>query len=175
MSNKNKLFIFSLLALLSTGLTAFSSSDQSTITKASPGPSHGINYPSGWQNWATIAVSHRTDNQTIRTILGNDIAVQAARSGNTHPWPDGSILGKVVWKDKTHENWAAATAPGNFVHAEFMFKDSKAYADTYGWGWARWVGLEQVPFQKGSTVCTSCHTPVKDNDWVFTEPAILPQ
>ncbi len=62
-------------------------------------PSHGITYPTGWQNWATIAVSHRTDNHTIRTILGNEAAVKAARSGNTKPWPDGVILGKVVWKD----------------------------------------------------------------------------
>jgi hypothetical protein len=37
-------------------------------------PSHGIDYPDGWQNWATIAVSHRTDNNTMRVILGNDVA-----------------------------------------------------------------------------------------------------
>jgi len=55
-----------------------------------------------------------------------------------------------------------------------MFKDSKKYFGTYNWGWARWVGLEQKPFQKGMQVCTTCHTPVKDRDWVFTDPASLP-
>ena len=139
-----------------------------------PMDSHGVSYPVGWQNWAMIAVSHRTDNNTSRVILGNDIAVKAARSGKTNPWPDGAILGKVVWKDTQLKDWQTATVPGEFVHAEFMFKDSKKYTDTYNWGWARWVGLEQVPFEKGAQVCISCHTPVKDRDWVFTEPASLP-
>ena len=69
---------------------------------------------------------------TLRIVLGNNLAVQAARAGNTHPWPDGAVLCKVVWKDTELANWKAATAPGTFVHAEFMFKNSK----TYGWGWA---------------------------------------
>jgi len=137
--------------------------------------SHGVPYPEGWQNWATIAVSHRTDNKTMRVILGNDIAVKAARAGQTNPWPDGAIIGKTVWKDTQLEFWKAATAPGKFVHAEFMFKDSKKYAKSHGWGWARWVGLTQKPFEKGMQVCISCHTPVKGRDWVFTDPASLPE
>lgn len=141
----------------------------------SPGPSHGISYPSGWQNWAPIAVSHRTDNNTIRVILGNDVAVKAARANQTNPWPDGAVLGKVVWKDTQLKNWPTATAPGKFVHAEFMFKDSKKYSETYGWGWARWVGLDQKPFNKGMQVCISCHTPVKNRDWMFTDPAQFPR
>lgn len=140
----------------------------------SPSASHGIPYPAGWQEWATIAVSHRNDNGTIRVILGNSIAVEAARSGKTDPWPDGAILGKVVWKDTELKDWQAATAPGEFVHAEFMFKDSVRYSDTYGWGWARWIGLHQEPFNGGMQVCVSCHTPVKERDWVFTDPAQLP-
>lgn len=146
-----------------------------TAHAAGPGPSHGIPYPAGWQDWSVIAVSHRTDNNTLRVILGNDVAVAAARSGKTNPWPDGAILGKVVWKDAPLANWKAAQAPGRFVHAEFMFKDAKKYAATHGWGWARWVGLEQKPFAKGAQVCISCHTPVKDRDWVFTDPAVLPR
>ena len=137
-------------------------------------PSNGVPYPNGWQNWATIAVSHRTDNNTLRVILGNEVAVKAARSGNTNPWPNGAILGKVVWKDTQLENWKAATAPGELVHAEFMFKDSEISRSSHGWGWARWVGLGQKPFEKGMDVCIGCHTPVKDRDWVFTDPASFP-
>lgn len=137
-------------------------------------PSHGIAYPVGWQEWATIAVSHRNDNDTLRVILGNDVAVAAARSGNISPWPDGAVLGKVVWKATELESWQPAAAPGEFVHAEFMFKDAAKYAESGGWGWARWVGPEQEPFDGGMQVCTSCHTPVKDRDWVFTDPARFP-
>lgn len=146
----------------------------SIASDKAPEQSHGISYPSGWQNWSTIAVSHRTDNNTLRVILGNEVAVKAARSGHTSPWPDGSVLGKVVWKDAQLENWEEAIVPKQFVHAEFMFKDSKKYSKTYGWGWARWVGLDQKSFNKGTQVCTSCHTPVKNRDWVFTDPAVFP-
>jgi len=139
-----------------------------------PSSSHGIAYPDGWQNWSAIAVSHRTDNNTIRVILGNDIALKAARTGTTNPWPDGAILAKVVWKDTQLPHWETATVPGAFVHAEFMFRESEKYAQTHGWGWARWVGTELKPFNEGPQVCISCHTPVESRNWVYTEPAQFP-
>ena len=143
--------------------------------EAAHSSSHGIAYPDGWQEWSMISTSHRNDNNTLRAIVGNDVAVEAARSGNTNPWPDGAVLGKVVWKDAELRDWQAATAPGEFVHAEFMFKDSMKFAETHGWGWARWVGLEQEAFDGGMQVCIACHTPVKTRDWVFTDPAQLPE
>ena len=162
---KNLLLLFALfIGLSSLGLA----SDNSHA------PSHGISYPYGWQDWATIAVSHRNDNGTLRVILGNDIAVAAARSGKINPWPDGAIIGKVVWKDTELEDWQAANGPGEFVHAEFMFKDAAKFAESDGWGWARWVGLDQEPFDGGMQVCLACHTPVKNRDWVFTDPARFP-
>jgi hypothetical protein len=141
-----------------------------------PAP-NGIELPADYRDWRVIGVSHRTDNNTLRVILGNDTAVAAARAGETLPWPDGSILGKMVWKDTAHPAWEKATVPGGFVHAEFMVKDAARYADTGGWGFARWKGLDQVPYGKDAAFvqeCFGCHTPVKDNDYVFTHPAILP-
>lgn len=163
----NKGILLLVCAALGTSLV----SDASENT---PAPSHGIDYPTGWQDWGTIAMSHRTDNNTVRVILGNDVAVAAARAGQTNPWPDGAALGKVVWKHAKLERWEAAIGPGEFVHAEFMVKDAEKFASTGGWGWARWVGLDKEPFAGGMQVCVACHTPVKDRDWVFTEPAELP-
>ena len=144
--------------------------------KVPPAP-NGIELPTGYKDWRVIATSHREDNKTLRVILGNDKAIEAARAGDTSPWPDGSILGKLVWKDDAHEQWAKATVPGTFVHAEFMIKDSKQYAQTGGWGFARWKGLEQTPHGKDASFvmeCFNCHQPVKDNDYVFTHPASMP-
>ena len=155
-----------LLITLTTGLTA---------AENTPAPSNGISYPAGWQDWGALAVAHRVDNNTIRVILGNDVALRAAREGNTNPWPDKAILGKVVWKEKRLADWEDAVVPGELVHAEFMFKDSQQYKDSYGWGWARWLGAEQKPFDKGAGPCISCHTPVEERDWVFTEPAVFPK
>lgn len=108
-----------------------------------------------------IASSHRTDKNSLRVILGNDIAIQAARAKHTNPWPEGSILAKLVWEDKTHDAWSTATVPGSFVHAEFMVKDSQKYFSTGGWGFARWLGLEQRPYGSDAsfvTECMGCHT-----------------
>lgn len=142
----------------------------------SPAP-NGIKLPPGYRDWPVIAVSHREDNQTLRVILGNDVAIRAARSGNTNPWPDGAILGKMVWKDASLAAWPTATVPGGFVHAEFMVKDAKKFSSTGGWGFARWKGLDQLPYGKDPSFvqeCFGCHTPVKRNDYVFTRPAPFP-
>ena len=138
---------------------------------------NGLELPAGYKNWQVIASSHRTDNNTLRVILGNEIAVRAARSGQTRPWPKGTVLAKLVWKDQAHAAWPTAQVPGSFVHAEFMTKDEARFAATGGWGFARWTGMDQRPYGKDAGFvqeCFGCHQPVKDNDWVFTHPAALP-
>lgn len=142
-----------------------------------PAP-NGIAFPADYADWRVISVSHRVDHQSMRVILGNPVAVKAARAGNTNPWPDGAALGKVVWKQMEEPDWKTAIAPDQFVHAEFMLKDSKRWAENgTGWGWARWVGTGQEPYGKDANFeaeCIACHTPVKGKDWVFTRPAIFP-
>lgn len=144
--------------------------------KVPPAP-NGIELPEGYKDWRVISVSHREDNKTLRVILGNDTAIEAARAGKTNPWPDGSILGKIVLKDAQHEKWPKATVPGRFVHAEFMIKDSERWPEYGGWGFARWLGPEQKPYGKDASFaneCFQCHLPVKDNDYVFTHPIPFP-
>jgi hypothetical protein len=141
-----------------------------------PAP-NGITYPAGWEDWRVVAVSHRTDNKSLRAILGNDVAVRAARAGKVNPWPDGAILAKVMWKDATHDRWPAATVPGDFAQVEFMIKDATKYAATGGWGFARWRGRDLAPYGKDASFvqeCFACHTPVRERDYVFTQPVVLP-
>lgn len=141
-----------------------------------PAP-NGIEIPKDYKDWRIIGVSHRTDNNSLRMILGNDAAIAAARAGRTKPWPDGAILAKIVMKDATHASWPAATVPGQFVHAEFMVKDSAKYVKTGGWGYARWLGENQTPYGGDADFvqeCHGCHMPMKDNDYVFTKPVALP-
>ncbi|WP_459873370.1 cytochrome P460 family protein [Endothiovibrio diazotrophicus] len=146
--------------------------------KASVQPaSNGIEFPADYRDWRVISVSHRTDHHSMRAILGNDVAIEAARRGETNPWPDGTILGKVVWKEGVEKDWAAAIAPQEFIHAEFMHKDAKRWAATGGWGYARWVGDGLKPYGKDASFageCVACHTPVKGRDWVYTTPAVMP-
>jgi hypothetical protein len=139
---------------------------------------NSIEFPADYLNWRVISASHRIDNESFRIILGNDIAIQAAREGHTNPWPDGTVLAKVVWKQVEEEHWKTAIAPGAFIHAEFMFRDTKRWAaNGTGWGWARWVGNDLKPYGKDagfSSECIACHTPVSSTGWVFTTPAVFP-
>ena len=83
-----------------------------------------------------------------------------------------------MWKETTKPAWKTAIVPDQFVHAEFMFRDNAKSADNgTGWGWARWVGMDQTPYGDNADFgreCIACHSPVKANDWVFTLPAQLP-
>jgi len=157
-------------------LLLFCSSMFSPVLAVDNAP-NGIKLPSEYKDWRVISQSHRIDNNTLRTILGNDIAIEAARSNNTNPWPKGSILAKLVWKQAPEQHWPSAIAPEKFVHAEFMIKNDNKYNSTGGWGYARWLGLDQKPYgtdKDFAQECVACHTPVKDNDYVFTKPAEMP-
>jgi Cytochrome P460 len=141
-----------------------------------PAP-NGIALPKGYKDWRMIGTSHRTDNQSLRVILGNGTAVTAARKGMTDPWPEGTILAKLVWKDRRHPQWQYATVPGKLLHAEFMIRDSKRFSASGGWGFARWLGMEQKPYGGDASFvqeCFGCHQAAKATDHVFTVPAELP-
>lgn len=137
---------------------------------------NGIAIPEGFKDFRLIGVSQRSDDQTLRAILGNNIAIEAARAGKTNPWPNGTILAKLGWKHKPSDKFAAATIPGDFTRADFMIKDAEKYAATGGWGWGRWVGTELKPTDKPDFAqeCVACHSIVKDQDLVFTKPVTLP-
>lgn len=155
-------------------LTITRAGDATPVPSAAP---NGMTMPAGYKDWRIIAVSQRTENETLRAILGNDIAIQAARSGQTKPWPEGSVLAKLVWKQKKHAAFATANVPGELVHVEFMEKNASRYAATGGWGFARWLGLNQQPYGSDASFaqeCFACHGAAKDTDWVFTAPAPLP-
>jgi hypothetical protein len=167
---KIKATILALAALLTSPLTY--------ANKKVP-PANNIEYPTGLTNWRVIGTSIRNDNNTQRVILGNSIAIRAARSNTEKTsWPQGAILAKLVWKNKALDTWPTATVPGKFVHAEIMVRDTKKYASTGGWGFARWTGMDLKPHGKDSSAaeaCFSCHQAAKSTDFVFTLPAKLPQ
>lgn len=161
------------LAVLSAMLAAVPAAAQTPAPTA-----NGIELPPGYRDWRVIAVSHRTDSNTLRAIVGNDVALAAARAGRTNPWPEGAVVGKFVWGDAQHGSWPAATVPGGVRHIEFMIKDSARFARTGGWGYARWVGEARQPYGKDAAgaeqECFACHSSVKGADFVFTRPARVP-
>lgn len=138
----------------------------------SPGPAAKVELGE-YKDWRVLGVSHRLEKKFVRSILGNDIAINAARSGKPHPWPDGTVIAKLSWKEQTHPRWPQAIVPGEFAGAEAMVKDSKKYAETGGWGFGHWEGDKLVMNDKEKTAtCFACHTTMKDADYVFTAPVL---
>ena len=133
--------------------------------------------PKDYKSWGILGVSHRTDKNSLRIILANPIAAKAAAEGKTNPWPDGSMLAKLAWKDSVHPQFPAATVPGELSHVEFMVRDSNKFAATQGWGYARWLGMEQKTYGNDAGFaqeCSTCHLQAKENGYVFTRKAPLP-
>jgi hypothetical protein len=132
---------------------------------------NGVPFEAGFESWKPISFTDRGDNNTFRAILGNEIAVKAAESGNISPWPNGARFAKIAWQQAAGED--GLFYPGKFVQVEFMVKDAQLYRKTDGWGWGRWRGLELKPYGTDSrfvTECTGCHEPVRGDDFVYTLP-----
>ncbi len=119
---------------------------------------NGIKYTDEYKSWKVISMSTLFDN-SIRVIYGNDIAVKAIETEDFHPWPDGSIVVKSVWKQQKLDN--GEIRAGEFVNAQFMVKDSKKYTDTEGWGFAKFSGNSLHPTGKSASFakesCIACH------------------
>jgi Cytochrome P460/Haem-binding domain len=132
---------------------------------------NGFPFDPTFESWKPISTTDRGDNNSFRFILGNEIAVKAARSGNISPWPDGASFAKVAWQQEPGPD--GLMRPGKFLQVEFMLKDATRYKDTEGWGWGRWRGLDLKPYGSDAQFvneCTGCHRPVGGNDYVYTLP-----
>ena len=137
---------------------------------------NGIALYQDYRAWQLIAPSYREDKSHIRVILGNPIAVKSMHD-RIRPIPDGAVLAKVAWTIRKHPKFPVATEPDTFAQVEFMVKDAVKYKTTGGWGYARFVGSDYKPYGKDANFvqeCVGCHTPVKDNDYLFTDYADVP-
>lgn len=131
---------------------------EKNVSQKFPVSPNGVRYTDEYKNWKVISMSTLFDN-SIRVIYGNDIAVKAIETENFHPWPDGSIVVKSVWKQEKLTNGEVRT--GEFVNAQFMVKNSKKYTDTEGWGFAKFSGNDLHPTGKSASFaresCIACH------------------
>ena len=160
-----------------TGLMAYLAPSLGETADSEAAPIYGIKLPEGYRDWRLISVAHEEGKlNDLRAILGNDIALKAARSGET-TYPNGSIIARLAW-DYTPlpESKAAfgqaqsyvAVHPKNGV--QFMVKDSAKYAATGGWGFAHFNDGKPAEAKVHET-CFACHQAAASRDFVFTRYA----
>ncbi len=131
----------------------------------------GFPFDPSFESWIPISTTDRGDNHSFRWVLGNDVAVKAANSGNISPWPDGARFAKIAWQQEPGPD--GLVHPGKFIQVELMLKDARRFKDTEGWGWGRWRGLDLKPYGSDAhfvNECTGCHLPMRGNDYVYTLP-----
>ena len=132
---------------------------------------NGIEFIPDYKNWQVVTTSDRFDNNTMRVIFGNDIAIKAIRENHINPWPNGTIFAKVAWDKLSDKDGNVKT--GAFKQVEYMIKEDQKYASTAGWGFARFKTPKMLPYGKTklfATECVNCHRPMSKNDFVFTLP-----
>jgi Haem-binding domain/Cytochrome P460 len=85
---------------------------------------NGFPFDPAFGSWKPISTTDRGDNNTFRLILGNDVALKAAQTGNTSPWPDGARFAKIAWQQQPGPD--GLVHPGKFVQVELMLKDAQS-------------------------------------------------
>ena len=132
---------------------------------------NGLAFDPTFESWQPLSTTDRGDNRTFRFILGNIAAVKASQTGDISPWPDGARFAKIAWQQELGPD--GLVHPGKFIQVELMVKNARDYKDTEGWGWGRWRGLDLKPYGQDAhfvNECTSCHQPLRGNDYVYTMP-----
>jgi len=140
-------------------------------------PIFGVRIPAGYREWKLISVAREEGKlDDLRAILGNDVAIKAARDG-TLPFPDGTIIARLAWSHAPlAESKEAFGQPQSFVAGapkngvQFMVKDSRKYASTGGWGFAHFDNGKPASESVHDT-CFSCHEIAKARDFVFNRYA----
>jgi len=122
-----------------------------------------------YASYRVVATHYRTDKSELRYIMANDIAFKAFVEGSKN-FPDGSKVVKIGWNTQQMPSFPAALEAVEVQRVEYMVKDKTQFAKDGGWGYARFVKQNgnYKSWDKGTEGCVSCHTAVKDNDYLFT-------
>jgi hypothetical protein len=142
----------------------------------------------GYEDWQAVGPSLTDATNVIRLIVANPVMITAYKNGipgNGKPFPEGSKIAKIVWRQKksTDPPFSASTpdtVPGDLTDVELIEKDSKRFPDTHGWGYAVFeYDAASGTFRPGTTAdkppqgndakCgAACHTPAAATDYIFT-------
>ena len=161
------------LAILGGAVLHAQGHDKDKYSLTSPG---GIGFSDfrGYEDWS--AVSSARQDEILKVIVANPKMIAAYKAGvpgNGQPFPEGSMIVKLQWKQKkSTEAQFAVDVPDVFKQAFVMEKDSKRFPKTGGWGYA--VFNYDAASDKFTADPTSlsdcgnaCHTAVKAKDYIF--------
>ncbi len=166
-----------LIILLYAAAAAISSCQQPASEQTKQGTTTGdvkelpaeVYFPEGFRNWTHVKSMILEEGHPLYESFGgihhlyaNSEAMQGYRNGT---FPDGSVI---VF-DLFHAVRAdSAITEGERKVIGVMYKNTKAFPETGGWGFGGYKNLlgEKLDID-GKTACYNCHTDQKDHDYVF--------
>jgi hypothetical protein len=165
-----KLTCLSTAAVVSSVLALTSLASEGPIAE-NASPIFGVTIPKGYRQWELVAPAEEANSlNELRAVLGNTAAIKAYQKG-VLPFPDGTILVKLAWKHVQSPEFGSASIPGAATTVQIMFKDSKKYSATGGWGFGRFIDGKPVD-ESQHQACFACHAArVQRHDFVFTRYA----
>jgi len=127
----------------------------------------------GYEDWSVVSVAQT--NEVLKVIVANPTMIAAYRSGipgNGKRFPDGSKIAKIQWTPKkSTEAPFDVNVPDHLQDIFLIEKDSKRFAKTSGWGFAKFnyaVATDSFTPDGSGTACGyACHTPVAKKDYIF--------
>ena len=129
----------------------------------------------GYEDWADVSSAHQDD--ILKVIVANPKMIAAYKTGipgNGQPFPEGSMIVKLQWKQKkSTEAQFAVDVPDFFTQAFVMEKDSKRFPKSNGgWGYAVFnydpaTDTFTADPKSPSDCGNACHTAVKAKDYIF--------
>jgi len=128
----------------------------------------------GYEDWLPVAVSQTETG--LKVIAANPVMMKAYRGGvpgDGKHFPDGSKIAKIEWMSKkSTESPYFVMVPDTLKSLSFIERNSKRFASTGGWGYAQFqndaASDTLTPFGNDAACGYSCHTAVKDKDYIFT-------
>lgn len=128
----------------------------------------------GYEDWASVGASQTEDN--LKVMVANPTMIAAYKAGiplNGQPFPEGSTIAKIQWKPvKSTEAPFDLRISSTLNEVLFITRDSKRFASSGGWGYARFTYDTATdtfkPEGRGTDCGFACHTIVKAKDYIFT-------
>jgi len=131
-----------------------------------------VKYPGGYRKWVhiksmVIQQGHALYDSFggIHHVYANEKALKAMKSGK--PYPDGAVLIFDLLEAKSENN---AIVEGSRKVLGVMYKDSKKFSQTGGWGFEGFKGDSQERVVTDPiNACFKCHEAQKNRDYVFSQ------
>jgi hypothetical protein len=142
-----------------------------TINETASLPAAAVSMlPANPLKWRIITAAIDSQNSTMSTLYGNDIAVQYARSNSKHDYPPGSQIALVTWTRRDDPRYFGARIPDAIKTIEFVSVNTAPEGGTTQYAYDRFEG---TPLAKTQSDVSAPPSP-SDSALLNLRAAVLP-